>query len=361
MGNMRDDFESALGAVENEGAEDERTDVTPASDAIGAGGEDSGAGEEEAHGGSGDADKQAEAGHEPKAETTSETASEGSAEVQEGAEKRTDGAEVAEVAAKPPGGWTPTAREAWKDIPKTAQDEITKREREISTALQGSAESRRTAERLNAISAPYSAVMAAEGVSDPLVALESLFKVVSGLRLGTQPQKAAQISQLIKAYGVDIGVLDDTLAGTVSDDPEAAKFEKILDERLKPVDQLVNQFQTGQVQQTQTAQARAAEDIAKFSKNAEFMGDVREYMADALEIAARHGEQLSLPEAYDKACFLHPEISKIMSQRREAQSISSKKAAASSISGRPAGAGGNKSELPLRDMLNQAWDEQRGN
>jgi len=105
--------------------------------------------------------------------------------------------------------------------------------------------------------------------------------------------------------------------------------------------------------------------VKTFGAQAEFLNDVRHDMADLIDLAHKHGRQLSLQEAYDRACAVHPEVSKVMETRKRQQSIvgnnssiAAKRNAASSISGRMAGSGGVNSDMSTRDMLQAAWDSQ---
>jgi transcriptional/translational regulatory protein YebC/TACO1 len=74
-----------------------------------------------------------------------------------------------------------------------------------------------------------------------------------------------------------------------------------------------------------------------------------------------------LEEAYQKACAVHPEISKVMAQRNEQQKLmqgsniaKAKKHAAVSVVGRQGGSAPQTS-LSLRDSIAAAWDSQMGN
>jgi hypothetical protein len=266
---------------------------------------------------------------------------------------------------KAPIGFSPEAREAWKDVPKTVQDQIHKREQEIAQAMQGTSEARKTHQYIEQLAQSYAPIMAAEGASSPAEAIQGLFQTVSELRMGSPAQKAQKMAQLINHYGVDIGSLDSALAGEQPVDPQQHQFSQIIDEKLAPINQVMeqlNQLQAGKQQQSQVA---AAAEITQFGQQAEFLGDVRNDMADLIDMAASRGYDMPLQEAYDKACALNPQIQAVLNQRKSAaelqagqNSLAAKQAAGSSVVGRPAGSGGGTQGMSLHDTLAAAWDNQ---
>jgi hypothetical protein len=72
---------------------------------------------------------------------------------------------------------------------------------------------------------------------------------------------------------------------------------------------------------------------------------------------------ITLQEAYDKACQLHPDVSKIVAQRKarasnelDGKKLARKTRAASSIRGNPE-EDGTKKATDIRGAISQAWDE----
>lgn len=88
-----------------------------------------------------------------------------------------------------------------------------------------------------------------------------------------------------------------------------------------------------------------------------FYKDVSGDMADLLDMAGNRGYQMSMEEAYEKACKIHPEVSKIMDSRRQVASLSGKRKAATSIAGSPGGPGGVDAPKTLHDTLSMAWEQ----
>ena len=72
-------------------------------------------------------------------------------------------------------------------------------------------------------------------------------------------------------------------------------------------------------------------------------------------------------EAYDKACSLNPEISKVRDKRTSdaallngKQTLAQKREAASSIMGTQGGAPARSEDMSMRDALTEAYDAQTG-
>jgi hypothetical protein len=170
------------------------------------------------------------------------------------------------------------------------------------------------------------------------------------------------VAHLIKGYGVDIGILDSLLAGENVQAGPTSDIERLIEQRLAPVNQFLQQQQAWTQQQQHAQQQQIAQTVNEFSTGAEFIEDVRLDMVDLLDMAAARGQTLTLEQAYAKACTIHPEVSKVMAERQRQQSImgtqnalNHKKNAAVSITGNQRGSTVNNS-ASLRDQLAAAWD-----
>lgn len=303
---------------------------------------------------------EAEAEVEAAPETEVEAAPEAEAEAE--AEDNIDAEKTPAVSTdKPPLDWGVEVREEWKNLPDSVKAHLHKRDQHVNTMLRDGAENRKMGEGLNSIAQGYQAIMAAEGVSNPLQAVDGLFKSVATLRMGSQAEKAAKIAQFVQLYGVDINALDNALVGNPVNetDPMAA----MIDERLAPVNQLLEQMNQNKLAQDQHNQTNTQNNIAEFEKTAEFMNDVRDDMADLLEGAAKRGYKMSLQQAYDKACVINPEISNVMAKRAADEKllgnqnlIAAKRNAASSINGDTGGHANSLGSGNLREALMGAFD-----
>jgi hypothetical protein len=99
-------------------------------------------------------------------------------------------------------------------------------------------------------------------------------------------------------------------------------------------------------------------EIEMFSKDPknEFYNDVRSDMADLLDLANNRGQDMTLQQAYDKACAMHPQISQIMASRAARNNAQDKRRAAASISGSPGGPGEAAEPTSTRAALEAAWE-----
>ena len=263
---------------------------------------------------------------------------------------------------KAPASWSPKSREGWAQLPAETRAQILKRENEVNKVLKDTAVARQAVDQLNQTLAPYREGLIAAGARTPFEAIDVLLRTEATLRAGSATGKAQMIANLINQYGVDIGVLDDLLVGNKP--KQSNEFEQLLDQRLAPFNQFLQQQQWHAQNEMYQQEYRATESVGEFAKTAEFFNDVRHDMADFLDLASKNNRIMSLQEAYERACAIHPEISKVMQQRAEQQrimgtqqQIAQKKAAAVSVTGRRVGDGNAKGSMSRRDLIADAWDE----
>jgi hypothetical protein len=111
----------------------------------------------------------------------------------------------------------------------------------------------------------------------------------------------------------------------------------------------------------------AADAVDSFAEKHEYYEDLRDDMADLMEMAANRNRGMSLDQAYDRAAQAHPDIGPILSQRKDAEkgkldadALRKKKNAASSISGSPTGQKSLAAEGTIRATMEELWDETEG-
>ena len=269
---------------------------------------------------------------------------------------------------KAPQSWSPKLREEFGKLSPGVQAQISKREQEMSTFLNEGAESRKFGDKMTQALQPYQAVMTAHGTNDPIQAIQGLMQTAGTLQMGTPQQKAQKLADMVQHYGIDITMLDSALSGQPIATPEQNQLEQMLEQKLAPMTNFMNSVQQNQQQSQQQVQQNAKSEVGTFEQSAEFIGDVRNDMADLLDMAAQRGQEMSLQQAYDKACAINPEISAIISKRTNddrlkgnARSANNKRYAASSIRGNQTGGGGHVDNNTVASALNQAWDDSMGN
>lgn len=261
-----------------------------------------------------------------------------------------------------PQSWGVAEREGWANLPPEIQAQINKREQETQQALTNSGEARKFHEEFNSTVQPYLGFIQAEG-GTPMSAFSTLMQTAATLQAGAPQQKAQRIAELIGHYGVDIHVLDSLLAGQVPESNDENRFAQMLDQRLQPMMNTLNQFQQSQQQAVQDNQQQTHNQINDFFGQNEFAPDVRMEMADLMEMAGRRGEAMDLSQAYEKALLLRPDIQQVIQQRNAAinaqqgnQQIQQKQNAAVSVAGGAALQGGKPAPTSMRDALSAAFD-----
>ena len=252
-----------------------------------------------------------------------------------------------------PLGWNAEAREGWGNVPDAAKATILKREQEVEAALRNSATARRAYQHMTQLNNTYGAVMAAEGHQNAPQAFEAMMQTVSQLRMGSPAQKAQKLADLVHHFGVDVSALDSALVGKAPEVDQNTQssweLQQMIDQRMAPVNHMMQTVAQQQQMANQQASQQVASEVDQFGAQAEFMNDVRGDMADLLDMASRRGQQMTLQEAYDKACAVNPQVQSVMQQR-----IAKKNAAASSVAGQAQASTSARPES-LEDTLRDAW------
>lgn len=239
-----------------------------------------------------------------------------------------------------------------------------RRERETAVTLQETAQARQVVGALQHLQQEFAPALQAEGV-DVLTASRNLMQVSARLRFGTPHEKAATVAQIMQAYGVDVPTLDAILSNQPVPQQAQQQSQQLRDPRL---DGLLSQIAQARQAQIQETTRQAVSEVEQFGSSKEFFPNVRSMMADILEISARRGIDMSLEEAYDRACKLDPEVSKVLAQRTAAgaqqngnPSTARNRAAASSVRSTPAvGGGAAPGPENLRGAIEAAWDNAAG-
>jgi hypothetical protein len=265
--------------------------------------------------------------------------------------------------AKAPASWKALAREEWAKTPPAIQQEVLRRERETSVALEQSSEARQGYQRWKEVVGPYEAAIRADG-ADPHTVVQSLLQTTAALATGPVPRRAAIIADLIRTYlpgKESLEMLDSTLAGVLAGRPATSTAPpQYQDPR---VDEIYQTFQQAKQRQAATLEQQAIEGVREI-QGEEFYEDVKLIAADMLEVAGNQGLALTPREAYNRAVALHPEVSKVVQQREAAKhaanptgSTARARAAASSIRGSPATSPSSAVQPDdLRGVLEAAFD-----
>jgi len=265
---------------------------------------------------------------------------------------------------KAPASWTVTAKQHWATLPPEVRQEVQRRELETTQVLHQSKQAREFANRFMQTISPYQHAIQAETGGDPIAAVRGLMDVATKLRFGTPQEKAATVAQIVNSYAVDIATLDGALAGVMPQQPQGFDpnvVQQAVQQQLAPLFQQA-QARRAQMEQQMTGQVQT--ELQKFASDPahEFFDDVRDLMADVIEINEKRGVQVSLDEAYNHAIRLHPEVAKIVDARSKVTSVQSlnsaaqrAKAAAVSVKGSaPVGSPDPAEPTSVRDAIEAA-------
>jgi hypothetical protein len=265
---------------------------------------------------------------------------------------------TADDTAKAPVGLPPEAREAWKDTPPAMQKAIAKREKEFNVGIQKYAEGAKRAEGMDKALQPFQQYLSMNGGSNHI---GTLLQTGASLQMGSPIQKAQTIAKMIKDFGIDVHTLDSMLVGEGAPPQvqQQSDVQQAVTTAMAPYQQFMGSMQQQQQQQQQQAQQGIVSDVQAFAtdpKN-EFYNDVSPMMATIMDVAAANNENLTLPQAYDRACKMDQSISTIIASRQSATDVAAKRKAASSITGTPGGPGGGAPEHDdPRAAIAAAWE-----
>lgn len=288
-------------------------------------------------------------------------------------------APVAETKAfKPPVSWKPAIREKhWNTLPTEVQAEVFRREREIETALQSTAEARKGAEQLNQVYSQYKDFFEFEKVH-PMQSITNVLNIARGLRFSPGPQKAQLMAQVIQGFGVDVKLLDQALSMLVGGgDPNAkasqdnaAAVEAIVSKHLAPVKEFMSGINTTRQTAAQKAEEAMRAEIAEFAADPKnvYFDLVKDAMADIMEVGATRGQQISLPEAYKRAILANNDLAAEYSQQLlkenagkvSAPAAQSASLAAMSVTGAPGAPGAHVAGANLRADIEAAAAKVQG-
>jgi len=249
-----------------------------------------------------------------------------------------------------PSSWRPALREKWTALPTEVQQEVLKREKEISQGFNEIGEVKKFRDTFMQTINPYSHIFQAEG-GQPLKTINDLLQTANTLYSGAPMQKAQTVASMIKNFGIDIQMLDNLLSGqapaqggqqggqSAMGGPDVSRLvQQAVQQALAPM----LQGQQAQAQQQEQDAQSAIEEFAQDPAN-EFFDDVKDAMADIFEGAAKRGQKMDLSTAYQRAILTHSDIADIVAQRRFTEKSSAATAVAQaarrkavSITGAPA-------------------------
>ena len=247
--------------------------------------------------------------------------------------------------ARPPASWRPETREHWQKLPPQVQQEVLKREAEITRGLQETTSQRQAVEAFKELMSPFMPIAMGRYGGDVTGMIRQHAQTEMQLLNGTQADVAKAITNAIQEYGVGrfgkgfIETLDGALVGIEPQITPQEAIQRAVQQQMAPLQQAWQQAtQNSQAQQAQAA----AHEVSGFAQNAEFYDQVRNRMADMIETAAARGQGVTLEQAYVEACWSDPNVRGKLIERQgqmqaqqRTQAAQRARSAAVSVNGAP--------------------------
>lgn len=305
--------------------------------------------------------------HEEKTEVPAETVDEiekKAAEARETAPKEEPVTQPVVDEIKAPVSLKATEKEHWSKVPRPIQEAFSRREREVQQALSTTAQARKFVDEFSKVVQPYMPLIQANN-STPLRSVENLMRTAAGLQTGNTEGRAEIVANIIQQYGIDIQTLDTVLSRRMQAGPgQQAPTNQGPPEWARPIMEFMGQVQQTRQQREQQLAQEAAQAVQSI-QDRPYFDELRDSMADLMEVAARRNIPMTIEEAYDRAVLLHPEASKVAAQRTKAttvqeaaRTLAGARKAASSVRGAPASGTLNKAPATdRRAQIEQAFEE----
>lgn len=260
---------------------------------------------------------------------------------------------------RPPQSWKADAKQSWGDLPLHVKQEVYRREQQVNQVLQETTHDRKLAAEFGQVTAPYMARIQTYGIS-PAQAAGQLFQADYMLSSAPMPQRAQLMAKLIADYGIDIQALDTALSGNVSQNTQP-DIEAIIQQRITAA---MAPFTQQQEQAALQSQQAVNDEVQQMSLDPAYpyFDDVRNEMADIIELYSRRGVSISLPEAYNKAIQLNPNTAQQANRQSQHDAAQKAKAAAVSVTNKPAAVTSTNLQTgtSLRDTISAAMETSGG-
>lgn len=254
-------------------------------------------------------EKQSQEETQQVAATGTETTQAAADTTQQASQQQTTGVDL------PPSTWTATAKAEYAKLPEVVRNEIKKRESDFQKGIGQYKQAADFGTRIDSVMRPYANIIREKG-GTPEGVIGNLLQTAYALQTGTPQQKAQLLLQAAQQYGADMSMFGQKPAEGQQD----PNIEAIIQQRLQPVLQELNQFKsqftTTQQQREQQEQQTLASQIESFRTATDEKGqpkhvyfdNVRGTMAALIE----SGDAANLDQAYEMACRAHPEVSKLV-------------------------------------------------
>lgn len=275
-----------------------------------------------------------------------------------------------------PASWKGDAKKLWAELPLAARQEVIRRERDTTKVMQEAAQARNQIEPIREIIKPHMERIQQMYQGNPISAINNLLGVERTLVSGTAQDKVTLVARMIDRFGIDIQMLDAALSNQPApqQNQQLSQIEQLLNQRLAPIQDFLGQQQQREQAQVRQIEERAAHTVESMGMdpNYPYFEDVRQDMADIIEMGARRGVAISMEDAYTRAVRMNDTTFQATNARETSQAatqaalqqhqIAQKaKGAAVSVSGSPMGTGANAGNpADLRGTIAAAFSDTGG-
>ena len=255
-----------------------------------------------------------------------------------------------------PQSWKGESKKVWAELPLNVRQEVIRREREITKGLSEAAQARQQVGQIQEVLQPHMDRINTIYGGNSIQAITNLMGIERTLASGDPVSKAQLVAKMINHFKVDLVTLDKLLVGEAPT-PEAQQqtnIEKLLEQKLAPFQQFISIQQQREQEKARQVEQETIHTIESMAVDPKFpyFNEVRNDMADLIDIAAKKGLYLSLEQAYTRAVRMNDgtfEASTVRDTSQAAtqaalqshQAAQKAKGAAVSVGGSPTGVGAN--------------------
>lgn len=219
---------------------------------------------------------------------------------------------------KAPQSWKPAQQAKWNALDPDIRQEVIRRERETTRVLSDSTQARQFTQAFQQATQPYMARIQSLN-AHPISAVQELLKSDHILSTAPKAQRAQFMAKLISDYGVDIAELDAALSGKTPVNPVESQVEQLVQQRLAPFQQFMQQQEQARLEQgRQQSQEAAAtvESMAADTAKYPFFEQVRSTMADIVEFNAARNRTVTIETAYNQAVAMDQTLSQELASKQ---------------------------------------------
>lgn len=259
-----------------------------------------------------------------------------------------------------PASWRKEAKGEWAAVPLHIRQEVHRRELEVNRALNEAAQARQTAEQFGKVVEPYMARIQSFGVS-PQQAIGQLLQADYTLATASKTQRAQFMAKLCRDYDIDVTELDEAIVAGMQGQTAQANapqfdVQALVQQQVQQALAPIYQQQQAEAQRQQQVVDQTVEQMALDPKYPHF-DELRQDMADIIDLAAKRGLYVSLDEAYSRAIAFNPQVNQMQQAQQQNLQAQRAKAASRSVTGSPAAGGSNEftGDGSLRGSLEAAF------